>query len=161
MNKIKDSPSPLKRKLFLTVLVGVLCLLVGVAMCIFAKDRIMLFLSGAVCILSLGKAFSLYLVLAEKKYEVVEGTCVGVVPKPMRRFRKIRIMDDEGNESSLLLSKQSKVKIGDRYRFYFKQTQRITLGNEYFDAAMSSDCFLGYEKTGELGSNSSTIPEVK
>lgn len=151
MDKIKAAPPPLMRKLFLTVLVGVLCLLVGIAMCIFAKDRIMLFLSGAVCLFSLAKAFSLYLVLSEKKYEIVEGTCVGIVPKPMRRFRKIRIMDDEGNESALLLSKQSKVKIGDRYRFYFKQTQRITFGSEYFDAAMSSDCFLGYEKIGELG----------
>lgn len=145
MDKIKDCPPPLMRKLFLTILIGVLCLLVGAAMCIFAKDRIMLFLSGAVCVFSLAKAFSLYLVLSEKKYEIVEGTCVGIVPKPMRRFRKIRIMDDEGNESSLLLSKQSKIKIGARYRFYFKQTQRISLSSDYFDAAMSSDCFLGYE----------------
>lgn len=145
MDKIKDCPPPLMRKLFLTILIGVLCLLVGAAMCIFAKDRIMLFLSGAVCVFSLAKAFSLYLVLSEKKYEIVEGTCVGIIPKPMRRFRKIRIMDDEGNESSLLLSKQSKIKIGARYRFYFKQTQRISLGSDYFDAAMSSDCFLGYE----------------
>lgn len=155
MDKIKDCPQPLMRKLFLTVLVGVLCLLVGIAMCIFAKDRIMLFLSGAVCVFSLIKAFSLYLVLSEKKYEIVEGTCIGIVPKPMRRFRKIRIMDDAGNESSLLLSKQSKVRIGDRYRFYFKQTQRITFGSDYFDAAMASDCFLGYEKTSEFSTNSS------
>lgn len=145
MDKIKDCPPPLMRKLFLTILIGVLCLLVGAAMYIFAKDRIMLFLSGAVCVFSLAKAFSLYLVVSKKKYEIVEGTCVGIVPKPMRRFRKIRIMDDKGNESSLLLSKQSKIKIGDRYRFYFKQTQRISLGSDYFDAAMSSDCFLGYE----------------
>ena len=74
---------------------------------------------------------------------------MGISPKPLRKFRKIRIMDDEGNESSLLLSKQSKVKIGDRYRFYFKQTQRISLGSDYFDAAMSSDCFLGYELVGK------------
>ena len=66
----------------------------------------------------------------------------------------VTVMDDEGNESSLLLSKQSKVKIGDRYRFYFKQTQRITFGSEYFNAAMSSDCFLGYEAIGEPGADS-------
>ena len=97
---------------------------------------------------------SYYRVLSEKKYEVVEGTCVGIVPKPLRKFRKIRIMDDEGNESALLLPKQSKVTIGDRYRFYFKQTQRISLGSEYFDAAMSSDCFLGYEQIGETAAES-------
>lgn len=148
MEKLKDTPIPLKRKLFLTILIGFLCLLVGIAMCIFARDRIMLFLSGAVCLLSFVKAAMLYRVISEKKYEVTEGTCVGISPKPLRKFRKIRIMDDEGNETSLLLSKQSKVKIGDRYRFYFKQTQRISLGSDYFDAAMSSDCFLGYELLG-------------
>lgn len=79
-----------------------------------------------------------------------KGTCVGITPKPLRRYRKIRIMDDNGNESALLLSKQSKVKIGYRYRFYFKNTQRLTLGSEYFDSALSSDCFLGYEELGEF-----------
>ena len=60
-------------------------------------------------------------------------------------------MDDEGNESALLLGKHSKIQIGFRYRFYFKKTQRLTLGSEYFDSALSSDCFLGYEELGELG----------
>lgn len=149
MGALKDSPPPLRQKLFLTVLIGLLCLLVGTAMCLFAGDRIMLFLSGAVCVFSLAKAAVLYHVLAAGKYEVVEGTCVGISPKPLRKFRKIRIMDDEGNESSLLLNKQAKIIIGDRYRFYFKQTQRFTLGSEYFDAATSSDCFLGYEPLGQ------------
>lgn len=84
----------------------------------------------------------------------MEGTCVGIVPKPLRKYRKIRIMDDDGNESAILLSKHSKVKIGFRYRFYFKTTQRLTLGSEYFDSALSSDCFLGYEELGELGVSS-------
>ena len=149
MEKIHNSPPTLRRKLFLTALACLLCLLIGIAMCVFSKDWMMLFLSCAVCLFSLLKAVSLYRVLAEKKYEIVEGTCVGIVPKPLRKFRKIRIMDDEGNESALLLPKQSKVTIGDRYRFYFKQTQRISLGSEYFDAAMSSDCFLGYENVEE------------
>ena len=60
-------------------------------------------------------------------------------------------MDDEGNESALLLGKHSKIQIRFRYRFYFKKTQRLTLGSEYFDSDLSSDCFLGYEELGELG----------
>ena len=152
MDKLQGAPAPLKRKLFLTILVGILCLLVGLAMFFFAKDRVMLFLSIAVLIFCVGKTVTMYHVLTEGKYEVVEGACVGIVPKPMRKFRKIRIMDDDGNESALLLSKQSKVQIGSRYRFYFKQMPRITLGSEYFDAAMSSDCFLGYEPVGDPNS---------
>ena len=44
MENIHNSPPPLKRKLFLTALAGLLCLLIGISMCIFAKDRIALFL---------------------------------------------------------------------------------------------------------------------
>lgn len=150
MEKIKEAPSPLKRKLFLTCVVGTVCLLVGIAMFLFLKDRMMLFLSLAVCVFSAGKAIDYYQVITGEKYEIVEGTCVAVMPKPLRKYRKIKIMDDNGNESTMLLGKQSKVKIGYRYRFFFKETQHISLGSEYLDSAMSSDCFLGYEELGEF-----------
>lgn len=149
MVNMKEVPAPLKRRLFLTCIVGTVCLLVGIGMCLFFRDRMMLFLSLAVCVLSFGKAFDYYRVISNQKYEVVEGTCIAVMPKPLRKYRKIKIMDDNGNESSLLLGKQSKVKIGYRYRFFFKETDHISLGSEYFDSALSSDCFLGYEELGE------------
>ena len=109
----------------------------------------MLFLSLIIYMFSIGKAVDYYRVIAGKDYEIVEGTCVSITPKPLRKYRKIKIMDDNGVESSLLLNKQSKVKIGYRYRFYFKETQHISLGSEYLDSALSSDCFLGYEELGE------------
>ncbi len=145
MGKLKNAPAPLKHKILLTALVGIGCLLVGIAMYIFAKDNIMLFLSIGICGFSLYKAFKMYRIVSREEYEVVEGTCTAVIPKLLNKYRKIKIADDEGNESTLLLDKRSKVKIGDRYRFYFKATTRVTLGNEYFDSALSSDCFLGYE----------------
>lgn len=150
MGKIKDGPLPIKRKLFLTCIIGTVCLLVGVAMFLLLKDRMMLFLSLAVCLFSFLKAFEFYRVIAGEEYEIVEGTCIAVMPKPLRKYRKIKIMDDNGNESTMLLGKQSKVRIGYRYRFYFKETQRLSLGSEYLDSAMSSDCFLGYEELGEF-----------
>ena len=145
MEKWKAAPAPLKKKILLMALVGVGCLLVGIVLCVFSKDTMMLFLSLGVFGFSVYKAFSIYRLIAKNEYEVVEGTCVGIVPKMLGRYRKIKIMDDEANESTLLLDKQSKIKIGDRYRFYFKKTTRVTLGNEYFDTALASDCFLGYE----------------
>ncbi len=156
MRKILNAPAPLRRRLILTVLLGFACLLIGLAVFLFAKDQIMLLLSAVVCGLSLCKAWSFYHTICKQNYEIVEGTCVGIVPKPMRKYRKIRIMDDEGTESALLLSKHSKIKIGFRYRFYFKSTQRLTLGSEYFDAALSSDCFLGFEELGEIGAGPQT-----
>ena len=137
---------------------GFVCLLVGLAVFLFAKDRIMLLLSAAICILSFCRAYTFYRGISEKEYEMVEGTCVGIVPMLLRKYRKIRIMDDNGNESALLLGKHLKIQIGFRYRFYFKKTQRLTLGSEYFDSALSSDCFLGFEELGEL-SDHSELPE--
>ena len=148
-DKWTSFPAPLKRKMLLTALVGIGCLLVGVAFTIFAKDTMMLILSAAVCGFSLFRAFTMYRVASKKDYDVVEGTCTAIVPKLLPKFRKIKVTDNEGNETTLLLSKQSKVAIGERYRFYFKKTTRVTLGNEYFDSALSSDCFLGYEPITE------------
>ena len=144
-DKWTSFPAPLKRKMILTALVGIGCFLVGVAFTIFAKDIMMLFLSIAVCTFSFYKSFTMFRVASKKDYEIVEGTCSAIVPKLITKFKKIKITDDEGNETTLLLGKQSKVTIGVRYRFFFKKTTRVTLGNEYFDSALSSDCFLGYE----------------
>ena len=149
MDKWTSFPSPLKRKILLTSLVGTSCLLVGIAFTIFAKDTMMLLLSIAVCTFSLYKAFAMFRTAAKKDYEVVEGICTAIVPKLLNKFRKVKITDDDGNETTLLLAKQSKITIGERYKFYFKKTTRVTLGNEYFDSALSSDCFLGYEAAAE------------
>ena len=150
MIKLRDAPAPLRRKLYLTVIIAAVCLLVGLAMFLFLKDKMMLFLSLVICMFSAVKVIEYYLIIGGKEYEIVEGTCVSITPKPLRKYRKIKIMDDNGIESSLLLNKQSKVKIGYRYRFYFKETQHISLGSEYLDLALSSDCFLGYEELGEI-----------
>ena len=149
MDKWTSFPSPLKRKMILTTLVGIGCLLVGIAFAIIAKDTMMLLLSIAVCAFSFYKAFAMFRIASKKDYEIVEGTCTAIVPKLLNKFRKIKITDDDGNETTLLLAKQSKITIGERYKFYFKKTTRVTLGNEYFDSALSSDCFLGYELTKE------------
>ena len=149
MDKWTSFPSPLKRKMILTALVGIGCLLVGIAFTVIAKDTMMLLLSIAVCAFSFYKAFAMFRIASKKDYEIVEGTCTAIVPKLLNKFRKIKITDDEGNETTLLLAKQSKITIGERYKFYFKKTTRVTIGNEYFDSALSSDCFLGYELTKE------------
>ena len=144
MGKIKDAPAPLRRKLFLTGIIGAGCLLIGAAMSFILKDQIMLFLSLAVFAASVARALSYYRIITDK------GVCVSIVPKPLRKYRKIKIVDGDGNESTMLLGKQSRVKIGYRYRFYFKETQHISLGSEYLNSAMSSDHFLGYEELGEF-----------
>lgn len=64
----------------------------------------MLLLNTAACVLGFCRAYTFYQTISKKEYEVVEGTCVSIVPKPLRKYRKIRIMDDDGNESALYLA---------------------------------------------------------
>jgi len=150
MNVLKNCPKALLQKILFTALIGIGCLTVGSAYYIFSRDGITLALSGLVCVFSLAKSAGLYNVITKQKYEIVEGACVGVSSKPFRKHFTIKIMDGAGLESSLRLGKQTKVKIGFRYRFYFKQGERLSVGSEYFDAALSSDHFLGFEELGEF-----------
>ena len=63
----------------------------------------------------------------------------------LRRYRKIQLIDEQGAERTLLLSKTAKFQIGARYRFYFQKGSRPAVGNDYLDAALSTNSFLGYE----------------
>ena len=45
----------------------------------------------------------------------------------------------------MLLSKTAKFQIGARYRFYFQKGSRPAIGNDYLDATLSTNNFLGYE----------------
>ena len=144
-NKI---PAPLQRKILLTSIIGVACFLVGFAVFMFCKDQTMLLLSLTVMILCVGKAITFYRIASMEAYEVVEGTCITIAPQLLRRYRKVKILDSDGNETLLLLDKRSKIKIGCRYKFYFKEADRISLGREYFDSVLNADCFLGFEEVG-------------
>jgi len=145
MNKLKDFPKVLQQKIILTLLIGVGCFLFGTAYGLFARDRIFFLLSCAVLAFSLYRSLALYRVISKGKYEAVEGTCVGVAQKLLRKQLTVRIMDDEGIESSLRLGKQTKVKIGARYRFYFKQGERSPLDSDFFNSLLAGDLFLGHE----------------
>lgn len=57
----------------------------------------------------------------------------------------------DGMEITLLLSKSTWLKIGAPYRFYFQKGTRPTVGNDYLDAALLTNSFLGYEAISEPG----------
>lgn len=151
VNKI-DFPAPLQRKILITAVIGVFCFIVGFTVFLLSKDQTTLLLSLTVLVLCTGQAITLYRIISAKSYEVVEGTCVSIAPKPLRRYRKVAILDKDGNEISLLLNKHDKLRIGYQYRFYFKESDRIAFGKEYFDSVLNSDCYLGYEEVGEFKS---------
>lgn len=149
-NTTKTIPGVLQQRILFTLLIGIVCLAVGIAYWLFSRDMIFLGLSGLVFLFSLLRGIGLWHTIAGRQYEAVEGTCVGISVRPLRQQSRIRIMDENGVETALCLGKQSKIKIGFRYRFYFKSNQRLSLGSEYFDTALSTNQFLGFEELGKF-----------
>ena len=64
----------------------------------------------------------------------------------LRRYRKIYLTDEQGAERTLLINKSAKFQMGACYRFYFQKSSQPIIGNDYLDAALSSNSFLGYEE---------------
>lgn len=144
-NQWSQMPFVLRRKILLTYLAGIASIAVSLVIFIATADRILLALGGIIFVASLVLGKSLWSIAARGQYEVVEGICTGVSTPMLRRYRKIQLMDELGAERTLLLSKTAKFQIGARYRFYFQKGSRPAIGNDYLDAALSTNNFLGYE----------------
>lgn len=152
IKRLKECPRVLLQKLLITLFLGAGCLAVGAAYYAAVRDTVFLVLSGFLSVGCVCRSYCLYKMIVGKKYSMAEGICVGITPKPMRRYRSVRLMDTEGLESTLLLDKRTRVKIGVQYRIYFKQDKRSSLGSEYLDTSLSGDSFLGIEELGEFSS---------
>lgn len=145
MKSITKHPKILQQKVFLTFITGVACCMFGVGYYLFAHDRIFLIMSVLLMIACFAKGLEYYFIIIKDKYEVITGTCCGITASPLRKLRTVKVIDDDGNETSLKLNKNDKLKIGQRYRFYFRECKDMHTGFVYLDTRMAADCFLGYE----------------
>lgn len=146
MDNLFTYPPALQHRLLLTLLSGIGIIAISVIIYFVIKDKTLLCLGGIVFIGCLSRCFSLWSVISKHNYEVVVGTCIGITTPPLRRYQKVKLMDEHGIESTLLLQKPSRVTIGGQYRFYFKKTNQPILGNSFLDSSISADTFLGYEE---------------
>ena len=159
--KIRDFPKVLYNRMANTVYVGLGCFIMGTAYYFYAHDRITVFLSGAVLLFSLWRAYDIYLNMSKEKYEVVEGICVGVSAKPLSKYNKVRFMNQDGIESTVHLGKQIKMKIGFQYRLFFSQREYVSTGSMRLDTALLSGNFFGLEELGEYGAEQTTSDETE
>lgn len=141
---MKDTPLPLLRRFLFTLLIGGGCMLVGTVFLITVGDAPFFFLSLAVLLCCLGRAYSLHRLVKAGKYEMVTGVCTAIRPG-LGRFRKVKIQEDSGAQTTLRLPKSCKIRLGEPYRFYFKPHPAIQTGSSRLDSLLSSDCFLGFE----------------
>lgn len=113
---------------------------------LIANDRIILVLGGLLFICCVFRSKSIWTLISNDRYEMVEGVCSGVTSPPFRRYRKIHLLDGNGTEFTLLLDRNARFHIGTPYRFYFQKDARPLVGNPYLDASLSTNTFLGYEE---------------
>lgn len=146
MEKWIHSPPLLQRKVLLTLFLGIGSISVAAVMFFLSRDRTLLMLSILILIGCIFRSIRLLQVIIREDYDIVTGICTNVTAVPFRRYRKIFLLDEAGNETTLLLGKQQPVKPGASYRFYFQRNGPVPSGNDYLDAMLSTNIFLGYEE---------------
>ena len=117
MNSI---PKPLQQKLILTFLVGIGCFVIGLALSVSLKDKILLYLSATILIFSSIRSFSLYFQIKSGGYYILDGICISVTSRLFHKNCTAVLEDSAGNSRLLHLSKDYKVRPGFSYRFYFR-----------------------------------------
>ncbi len=119
MERITNWPVALLRRWLLSAAVGgispgrgggVLC----------PEDRILLGLSFSLALFTFLRCLSIYRVVSSGAYEVVEGVCVELKHKTFQKQQNVLLMSLDGVEHRLTLDKRTHLRIGNRYRFYFK-----------------------------------------
>ena len=139
INQWNQFPFVLRRKILLTLLAGLASIVISLVVFVVTADRVLLVLGGIILIATLIFGKSLYNTAVRGNYEVIEGICTGVTTPMLRRYRKIYLTDEQGAERTLLINKSA------CYRFYFQKSSQPIIGNDYLDAALSTNSFLGYE----------------
>lgn len=153
-------PFVLRRKFLFTLLAGIASVGISAIIYVTTRDRILLTLGMIIfgaCLIS-GKR--IWDTAVHKNYDVIEGVCTGISTPILRRYRKVHLVDGQDMEITLLLSKSVQLRIGTPYRFYFQKGSRPTVGNEYLDAALSTNNFLGYEECHDNDKDFSQSPEA-
>ena len=127
------SPPLLQKKILFTLFLGIGSISIAGVMFYLSKDHTLLILSVFILFGCIIRSINLFLTITQNKYDTVIGTCTGILAVPFRRYRKIFLVDDAGNETT-------------SYRFYFKRNGAVPIGNDYLDAMLSANTFLGYEE---------------
>lgn len=142
---IKQWPPVLLRRWLLTVALGLGFLVVGLAVWLALRDHTFLYLSGVVFLLSLGRAVMLFRCFLLGDYEVLEGVCIQTAQFPLQRYHKVRFMNAEEQEFTLMLGKQQRVQVGSQYRLYLQRGKDLPLPGGWLSASLAAGNLLGME----------------
>lgn len=145
----KEWPAALRNRWFLYNAAGAGFLLVGLAAFSALHDRMLLMISGLLSLCTFLRCFSFYRMVQAEAYEVVEGVCIELGHPGLRKRRKVRLLQEDGNEYAVLLDKRTPLRIGNRYRIYFQREDNSSQVVYLFPCVATEDRFLGLEDMGE------------
>lgn len=150
---IRMWPPVLFRRWMLTIAAGFGFLLVGTAVWLATRDSIMLLLSAAVFLLSLGRAVLLFRCFVLGNYAALEGVCIQVSQVPLRKCKKVRLLRNDEEELSLCIGKQYAMRVGCRYRIYLQHPDGVSLPGTWLAPSFSTGNLLGVEEIAEHQGN--------
>lgn len=142
MEHLNQWPPVLLRRWLFQAIAGLACLLIGVVVFLAAGDKVLLLISVLLALFTVLRCMSFYQLITNGNYEAVEGVCVRIKNAPLRKRRSISFLREDGVEQTILLDKQTKVRIGNCYRAYFRQVPDSP-------ACPAQDSFLALEDLGE------------
>lgn len=149
MRAVKKWPTALRNRWFLYGAAGAGFLLVGLAAFSVLQDRMLLWISALLALGTLLRCLSFYRIVQAEAFEVVEGVCIELDSAGLRKRRKVRLLQEDGNEYTILLDKRMPLRLGNRYRIFFRYEDVAERDTELFPNFIVEDHFLGLEDMGE------------
>lgn len=123
--------------------------MVGLAAFSALQDRMLLWIGALLALGTLLRCLSFYRIVQAEAYEAVEGVCIELGSVRLRKRRKVRLLQEDGNEYAVLLDKRTPLWVGNRYRIYFRREDNGSQAACLFPCFAAEDRFLGLEDMGE------------
>jgi hypothetical protein len=149
MARPNEWPAVLLRRWLLSAAAGIGFFLAGLVVFLALRDRTLLALSILLTLFTVQRCAALYYIAARGTFDTVEGVCIGIKRIPMRKQQSVCLLNQEGVEHTVLLDKQIRLTIGNRYRLYFRQSPADGCDGIPFQEYLAQDLFLGLEDLGE------------
>lgn len=154
MGSMKEWPSALRRHWLLTIAAGCGFLVIGLAVFLAARDRPLLVISGLLALCTFLRCWDYHRAVRTGRYETVEGICIEFGRAGLGKQRKVRLLLYDGNEYVVRLDKRMQLRIGNRYRIFFRRDAPDTQSSVPIQEPYSGEQFLALEDLGEyLGPN--------
>jgi len=134
------------KRIIVLALIGILCLVTGMAYGIATGDKTLIIMSLIICIVNGYKVWDIKQTEKKGKYIIVSGKCVDSTASIAGRYRTYKISDAD-KDFEVSVPKSVKLEINKTYNLYFKKTDIDMFAQEkWLKNKLLSENFLGCEE---------------